>query len=55
MLVEIHDRELKLIMFGGPVLTDTETKYATLNRKLLACFYALKKSEFLYVLGHKSL
>ena len=36
VLVQIHDGELKPIMFGGPVLTDTETKYATLDRKLLA-------------------
>lgn len=45
MLAQLHEDRVCPIMFGGRVLGDTERKYATVDRELLACFYTLKKCE----------
>lgn len=50
MLVQMHDDQLKPIMFRGTVLSDTEQRYATIDKELLACVFALKKCE-IYVFG----
>ena len=49
MLAQLHDDQLRLIMFGGRVLTDTEQRYATIDKELLACHIALKRCE-IYIL-----
>ena len=43
--------QLRLIMFGGRVLTYTEQRHATIDKELLACYFALKRCE-IYILGY---
>ena len=45
MLAQRHDDQLRSIMFGGRVLTDIEHRYATIDKELLACYFALKRCE----------
>ena len=51
MLAQQHDDQLRPIMFGGRVLTDIEQSYATIDKELLACYFALKRCE-IYILGN---
>ena len=50
MLAQQHHDQLHPIMFGGRVLTDIEQRYATIDKELLACYFALKRCE-IYILG----
>ena len=43
--------QLRLIMFGGRVLTYIEQRHATIDKELLACYFALKRCE-IYILGY---
>ena len=45
MLAQRHGDQLRSIMFGGRVLTDIEHRYATIDKELLACYFALKRCE----------
>ena len=51
MLAQQYDDQLRPIMFEGCVLTDIERKYATIDKELLACYFALKRCE-IYILGY---
>ena len=51
MLAQQHGDQLRPVMFGGRVLSDTERRYATIDKELLACYFAVKRSE-IYLLGH---
>ena len=51
MLAQMYDNMLKPIMFGGRVLSEVEQRYATVDKELLACYFAIKKCE-IYVLGY---
>ena len=51
MLAQMYDNMLKPIMFGGRVLSEAEQRYATVDKELLACYFAIKKCE-IYVLGY---
>ena len=44
--------ELRPILYGGRVLTKAEKNYATTDKELLACYFAVKKCEF-YLLGNE--
>ena len=62
MLAQLHDNQLRPIMFGGRVLTDIEQRYATIDKELLACHIALKRCEiyilfydFIVYMDHKPL
>lgn len=39
LLAQVHDDELRPITFGGRLLSDTEQRYATLDKELLACLF----------------
>ena len=39
-------------IFGGRVLSDTEQRYSTTDKKFLIIYFAIKKCEF-YSVGHK--
>ena len=45
--------ELRPVLFGGRVLSDTEQRYSTTDKELLSIYFAAKKCEF-YLVGHKS-
>ena len=51
MLAQMYDNMLKPIMFGGRVLSKEEQQYATVDKELLTCFFAIKKCE-IYELGY---
>ena len=51
MLAQMYDNMLKPIMFRGRVLSEAEQRYATVDKELLACYFAIKKCE-IYVLGY---
>ena len=51
VLMQEHDNVLKPITYGGRVLTETECRYATIDRELLAIYFAVKKNE-VYILNH---
>ena len=51
MLTHMYHNMLKPIMFGGRVLSEAEQRYATVDKELLACYFAIKKCET-YVLGY---
>ena len=40
-----HDNVLKPITYGGRVLTETECRYATMDKELLAIYFAVKKND----------
>ena len=42
MLAQMYDNILKPIMFGGRVLSEAEQRYATVDKELLACYFAIK-------------
>ena len=42
MLAQMYDNMLKPIMFGGRVLSEAEQRYATVDRELLACYFAIE-------------
>ena len=44
--------ELRPVLFGGRVLSDTEQRYSTTDKELLSIYFAVKKCEF-YLVGHK--
>ena len=50
VLAQRHDDQLSPIIFGGRVLTDVEQRYATIDKELLSCYFALKRCE-IYILG----
>ena len=52
MLAQQHGDQLRPVMFGGRVLSDVERRYATIDKELLACYFAVKRSE-IYLLGHE--
>ena len=52
MLAQQHGDQLRPVMFGGRVLSDVERPYATIDKELLACYFAVKRSE-IYLLGHE--
>ena len=51
MLAQMHDNMLKLIMLGSRVFSEVEQRYTTVDKELLACYFAIKKCE-IYVLGY---
>ena len=51
MLAQQHDDQLRPIIFAGRVLTDIEQRYATIDKELLTCYFALKRCE-IYILGY---
>ena len=51
MLAQQQGDQLRPVMFGGRVLSNTERRYATIDKELLACSFAVKRSE-IYLLGH---
>ena len=51
MLAQMYDNMLKPIMFGGRVLSEAEQRYATADKELLACYFAIRKYE-IYVLPY---
>ena len=46
------DGFLRPIIYGGRVLTDTEKRYCTTDKELLAIYFAVKRCEY-YLLGNK--
>ena len=52
-LQEVHG-ELRPMLFGGRILSDTEQRYSTTVKDLLSIYFAVKKCEF-YLVGHKFL
>ena len=44
--------ELRPVLFGGRILSDTEQRYSTTDKELLSIYFAVKKCEF-YLVGHK--
>ena len=51
MLAQMYDNILKTIMFGGRVLSEAEQRYATVDKELLASYFAIRKYE-IYVLPY---
>ena len=51
MLAQRQDDQLRPIMFGARVLTEIDQRYATIDKELLACYFALKLCE-IYILGY---
>ena len=51
VLMQEHDNVLKPITDGGRVLTGTECPDATLDKELLAIYFAVKRNE-VYILKH---
>ena len=51
MMAQIHDDQLRPILFGGRTLNNAEKRYNTTDRELLGCFYAATKCK-IYILGH---
>ena len=51
MLAQQYDDQLRPIMFGGRVLTDVEQRYATIDKELMACYFALKRCK-IYILSY---
>ena len=54
VLMQEKDDEMAPIQYGGRILTKTEVNYCTMDKKLLAVFYSVKKWE-VYVLKHSFL
>ena len=43
MLAQQYDDQLRPIMSGGRVLTDVKQRYATIDKELMVCYFALKR------------
>ena len=52
VLLQEVEEELRPVLFGGRVLSDTEQRYSTTDKELLSIYFAVKKCEF-YLVGHK--
>ena len=52
VLLQEISGELRSILFGGRVLSDTEQRYSTTDKELLSIYFDVKKCEF-YLVGHK--
>ena len=46
-----HDNVLKPVTYSGRVLTETECRYATIDKELLAIYIAVKRNG-VYILNH---
>ena len=54
VLSQFNDGEMAPILYGGRVLTETERRYAIIDKELLSIYYAVKQTE-IYLMGHKTI